>query len=120
MKIVPSTRKIRNSGGTITNVVCCAIADRKRKPVSLSMIQFRTATKNANRMPKNMLSTTKSAPWDSELRIMNQPKTQLAMKSISSETSPRLPSFSRKPIASGGRPGAALGNTSVTRNAYPA
>ena len=26
MKIVPSTRKIRNSGGTITKVVCCAIA----------------------------------------------------------------------------------------------
>ncbi len=25
MKIVPSTRKIRNSGGTITKVTCCAI-----------------------------------------------------------------------------------------------
>ena len=36
MKMVPSTRKIRNSGGTITNVTCCAISDRKRKPVSLS------------------------------------------------------------------------------------
>ena len=120
MKIVPSTRKIRNSGGTITNVVCCAIADRKRNPVNLSMIQLRTATKNANRMPKNMLSTTKSAPCVSEFRIMNQPKTQLAMKSMPSESNPRLPSFSRKPIASAGRPGAALGNTSVTRNAYTA
>ncbi len=71
-------------------------------------------------MPKNMLSTTKSAPWVSELRIMNQPKKQLAMNSINSEINPRLPSFSRKPIASGGRPGAALGNTSVTINAYTA
>ncbi len=33
MKMVPSTRKIRNSGGTITNVVCCAICDRMRTPV---------------------------------------------------------------------------------------
>ncbi len=51
MKIVPSTRKIRNSGGTMTNVVCCAIADRKRNPVNLSITQFTTATKKANRMP---------------------------------------------------------------------
>ena len=117
MKIVPSTKKIRNSGGTITKVVCCAIMDRKRKPVSLSMIQFKTATKNANRIPKNMLSTTKSAPCVSEFRIMNQPKKQLAMNSINSESRPRLPSFSRKPIASEGRPGAAFGNINVTRNA---
>ncbi len=34
-----------------------------------------------------------------------------------SEARPRLPSFSRKPIASGGRPGAAFGKISVTRNA---
>ena len=92
MKIVPSTRKIRNSGGTITKVVCCAIVRQKRNPVSLSMIQFSTATKNANRMPKNMLSTTKSAPCVSECRIMNQPKTQLARNSTPSESRPRLPS----------------------------
>ena len=120
IKIVPSTRKIRNSGGTITNVVCCAIADRKRNPVNLSMIQFTTATKKANRMPKNMLSTTKSAPCDSEFRITNHPNTQLARKSAPNDSNPRLPSFSRKPIASFGNPGAALGNTNVTKNAYRA
>ena len=43
MKIVPSTRKIRNSGGTITKVTCWASADRKRKPVILPRIQFSTA-----------------------------------------------------------------------------
>ena len=115
MKMVPSTRKIRNSGGTITKVVCCAIAERKRNPVNLSMTQFTTATKNANRMPKNMLSTTKSAPWVSEFRIMNQPNTPLAMNRTSSDHNPRLPSFSRKPTASAGRPGAALGKISVTK-----
>jgi hypothetical protein len=31
MKMVPSTRKIRNSGGTMTKVVCCAMCERKRK-----------------------------------------------------------------------------------------
>ncbi len=67
-----------------------------------------------------MLSTTKSAPCVSEFRIMNHPKKQLAMKSINSEINPRLPSFSRKPIASAGKPGAALGNISVTKNAYKA
>ena len=117
MKIVPSTRKIRNSGGTITKVVCCAIVERKRKPVSLSRTQFTTATKNANRMPKNMLSTTKSAPWVSEFRIMNQPNTQLARNSTPSDIRPRPPSSSRKPIASVGRPGAAFGKISVTRKA---
>ena len=40
---------------------------------------------------------------------MNQPNTQLAMKRTPSDISPRLPSGSRKPIASGGRPGAAFG-----------
>ena len=51
---------------------------------------------------------------------MYQPKKQLAMKSISSESKPRLPLSSRKPIASGGRPGAALGKMMVTRKAYTA
>src|SRR5467141_23788 len=86
-KIVPSTRKIRNSGGTITNVVCCAIAERKRNPVSLSMIQFSTATKNANRMPLNMVSTTKSAPCVSDFLITNHPNTALASVSTPSEAS---------------------------------
>ena len=76
MKIVPSTRKIRNSGGTITKVVCCAMCDRKRKPVNLAMIQLTTATQKANKIPKNMVSTTKSAPCVSESRIMSQPKTR--------------------------------------------
>src|SRR5262249_37168396 len=58
MKMVPSTRKIRNSGGTMTNAVCCAIRERKRKPVRRSITQFTIATANANRMPKNMDSTT--------------------------------------------------------------
>ena len=58
MKIVPSTRKIRNSGGTITKVVCWAIWERKRKPMKRLVSQLMTATPNANRMPKNMESTT--------------------------------------------------------------
>ena len=62
MKIVPSTRKIRNSGGTITKVTCCASCDRNRKPVILPMIQFSTATEKANRMATAMVRTTKSAP----------------------------------------------------------
>ncbi len=42
----------------MTKVVCCAMWERKRKPVSLAMTQLTTATAKANRMPKNMLSTT--------------------------------------------------------------
>jgi hypothetical protein len=117
MKIVPSTRKIRNSGGTMTKVVCCAIVERKRKPVSRFTIQFKTATPNANKMPKNMDSTTKSAPCVSEFRIMYQPKTALAIANISNDHSPRLPSGSRKPTASAGRPGVAFGNRIEMMNA---
>ena len=51
MKIVPSTRKIRNSGGTMTKVVCCAMWDRKRKPRKRLVTQFTTATAKANTMP---------------------------------------------------------------------
>ena len=58
MKIVPSTRKIRNSGGTITNVTCCPSRDRKRKPKSLSHSQFTIETANAKTMPMNIVSTT--------------------------------------------------------------
>ena len=62
MKIVPSTRKIRNSGGTMTKVTCWARCDRKRSPVILLMIQFSTATENANTMETAIVRTTKSAP----------------------------------------------------------
>ena len=48
---------------------------------------------------------------------MNQAKTTLASVSTPSEASPRLPSFSRKPIASAGNPGAALGKIIETRKA---
>ena len=37
MKIVPNTRKISASGGTITNVTCAAMAEISRKPVVRSM-----------------------------------------------------------------------------------
>ena len=120
MKMVPSTRKIRNSGGTITKVVCCAMCDRKRKPMKRAVAQFTTATPKANRMPKNMLNTTKSAPCVVECRIISQPNTELATVSAPSEVSPRLPSASRNPTASGGRPGVAFGYNIVTRNTYPA
>jgi hypothetical protein len=36
MKIVPSTRKMRRSGGTITKVTCSAMRDTKRRPVKRS------------------------------------------------------------------------------------
>ena len=111
MKMVPKTRKIRNNGGTMTNVVCCAMRERKRKPVTRSRPQFTTAMPKANRMPKNMHSTTKSAPCASELRIMSQPNTPLAIVSTSSDQSPRLPSGSRKPTAAAGRPGVDFGKT---------
>ena len=62
MKIVPSTRKIRKSGGTMTKVTCSASADRKRKPVILPMIQFNTAAVKANTMATAMIRMTKSAP----------------------------------------------------------
>ena len=116
IKMVPRTRKIRNSGGTMTKVVCCAICDRKRKPKYRLESQFTTATAKANRMPKNMLSTTKSAPCVSELCIIIQPNAALAVARTPSEIKPRLPSGSRKPIASAGKPGVALGNKTVTRN----
>ena len=109
MKMVPSTRKIRNSGGTITKVVCCAMCDRKRKPVRRWTIQFTIATPNANMMLKNMLSTTKSAPCVVDPCIMYQPNTPLTTASTPSETRPRLPEGSRKPTASAGRPGVAFG-----------
>ena len=62
IKIVPSTRKIRNRGGTMTKVVCWAMCERKRKPRNRLVNQLMTAIAKANMMPKNMLSTTKSAP----------------------------------------------------------
>jgi hypothetical protein len=62
MKMVPSTRKIRNNGGTMTKVTCCASFDRKRKPVVLSSTQFSTAAEKATTMPTAITSTTKSAP----------------------------------------------------------
>ena len=37
MKMVPSTRKIRASGGTITKVVCAAMTEIRRKPVASSI-----------------------------------------------------------------------------------
>ena len=111
MKMVPSTRKIRNSGGTITKVICCAMCDRKRKPMKRLVSQLTTATPNANRMPKNMLSTTKSAPCDFECRIMNQPNTTLATARTPSEIRPRLPSGSRKPTASDRQAGRRLRDT---------
>ena len=37
MKMVPSTRKIRPSGGTITKVTCSARLDTMRRPVVRSM-----------------------------------------------------------------------------------
>ena len=74
-----------------------------------------TATQKAKMMPKNMLSTTKSAPCVSEWRITNQAKTPLARVSTPSEMRPRLPSGSRKPTASTGRPGVAFGKSMVTR-----
>ena len=120
MKMVPSTRNIRNSGGTITKVVCCAMCDRKRKPVNLAMIQLTTATQKANKIPKNMVSTTKSAPCVSEPRIISQPKIPLATASTAREIRPRLPSASRNPTASSGKPGVAFGNTMVTRKIYAA
>src|SRR6202008_4803125 len=46
MKIVPSTRKIRNSGGTITNVTCSAMWDRQRKPSHLLQTQLKNAITN--------------------------------------------------------------------------
>ena len=58
-----------------------------------------------------MDSTTKSAPWVLEWRIMNQPNTALATARTSSDQSPRLLSSSRKPTASAGKPGVAFGNT---------
>ena len=63
MKIVPSTRKMRNSGGTMTKVTCWASADRNRKPVILRMIQFTNAATNANMIATAMIRMTKSAPW---------------------------------------------------------
>src|SRR5437868_13240031 len=74
IKIVPSTRKIRNSGGTITNVVCCAIADRKRNPVNLSMIQFTTATKNANKMRSEEHTSELQSRFDLVCRLLLEKK----------------------------------------------
>ena len=114
MKMVPSTKKIRNSGGTITNVVCCAMCERNRNPTKRLVSQLMIATQKAKIIPKNMHSTTKSAPCVSELRITNQAKAPLATVKRPSEIRPRPPSGSRNPTASFGRPGVAFGNVTVT------
>ena len=62
-----------------------------------------------------MLSTTKSAPCVSELRIINQPNTALASRQHAERDQPAAAVGSRKPIASAGKPGVAFGNTMVTR-----
>ena len=62
MKMVPSTRKIKNSGGTITKVTCWASRDRILNPVTCPTIQLSTAQEKANRIPTAMVRTTKSAP----------------------------------------------------------
>ena len=115
MKIVPSTRKIRNRGGTIAKVTCCASRDRKRNLNKRSQVQLSTATANANTIALNIDSTTKSAPWVLVSRITNQPNTPLTTARIASEGRPRLPSSSRKPTSAAGRPGAVFGYMMVIR-----
>ena len=119
MKIVPSTRKIRNSGGTITNVVCCAICDRKRNPVSLSTIQFSDRDEEgeqdaeehaehdeigAMRFGVSHHEPAEDARWRGTAR----PATAVRGCRPSPRKADRL---------DGGRPGAAFGKMSVTRKA---
>ena len=45
MKIVPSTRKISASGGTMTKMTCSASRDSNRMPSIRSQSQLTTATR---------------------------------------------------------------------------
>ena len=58
MKIVPSTRKISASGGTMTKMTCSASTDNS--PIRSSLL--RTAKEKASVMATDMVRTTKSAP----------------------------------------------------------
>ena len=98
-KIVPSTRKIRNSGGTMTNVVCCG--HRGQEAESRKLIDHpvqdgheeceQDAVEHAQHDEIGAMRLVNS-------RIMNQPNTTLASESTPSDSSPRLPSCSRKPM----------------------
>ncbi len=58
MKIVPSTRKISASGGTMTKMTCSASTDNS--PIRSSLL--RTAKMKASVIATDMVRTTKSAP----------------------------------------------------------
>ena len=58
MKIVPSTRKINDSGGTMTKITCSASFDRSPSRNNL----LRTAIAKAIATASDIVRITKSAP----------------------------------------------------------
>ncbi len=61
MKIVPSTRKISSSGGTMTNTTCSASADRRRGPLARLTAQLMAAATMARATASAIVKMTKSA-----------------------------------------------------------
>ena len=116
MKIVPSTRKIKNNGGTITNVTRSANRDSNLCPSIGSSIRLAKATGNAAPTVSAIVRTTRSGPASPLLRNANIANAAAPSISTSRDSSPRDPSVSLSAIASRGNPGAASGRTSVTTN----
>ena len=120
MKIVPKTRKIRNSGGTMTKVTCCASNERNRKPVILPTgpVQHGRRKRKYDRHRHDQNDKIGAA-----IRLIahhRYPIAPEAMVSTASDASPRFPPGSRKPTASGGKPGAASRESLVTTKMYNA
>ena len=62
MKMVPRTRKMSSSGGTITNTTCSASADSNRGPCSRRDSQFKPATNIARHTASASVRMMKSPP----------------------------------------------------------
>ena len=119
MKMVPSTRKIRKSGGTMTKVTCCASNDRNRNPVTLQKIQFNTAAENAN-SDRNRHDQNDEIGAAIGLIAHHQIPDRAERSEYGKDSHRVSRPVSRKPTASGGRPGAASRESLVTTKTYNA
>ena len=111
-KIVPSTRKIRASGGINTNVTRSAMRDSSPSLVSL----LTSDAKNATPTPTHMEVTINSSSGTSAGRDLANPSAARTDSAISThrERRPELPFSSRMVRASAGNAGTHCGRMTLT------
>ena len=111
-KIVPSTRKIKPSGGIITKVTRSAILDNKPSPLT----RLATAAAKAIPTPTHMEVTISSSSGTLSGRNLANVKAAMVEKitRTSKDRSPERPSFSRMVRASGGSAGTHCGRIKLS------